>query len=242
MKFLCILIFAVIISITSFIYTLGGLAQATENANINQALSQLPKGSFGFIIWMSNREGNWNIYRMDIPSGKTTKLTQDDADDNDARISDDGKLIAWNRGDKYKHDVWIMNADGTDKRLVVSNASMGIWGPDGRIVVYRGKDYNTSFIYDPDTKKETKVCPLENVEVEPKGFWRPTPSPDGKMIVSWADNPRGIWVLSADGKFQKHVHGGCDGSFAPDGSFIYWIIGHGGGNVPRHCRQSELTR
>ena len=88
----------VLFFIMSFIYISEGTTQATsenENTQIKQDLSQLPKGTYGYIIWTSNREGNWNVYRMDIPSGKTKKLTLNTADNNDACISNDGKLIAW---------------------------------------------------------------------------------------------------------------------------------------------------
>jgi hypothetical protein len=219
--------FIMLIFMMSFICILGSIAQVTsenENTHIKQSLNQLPKGTYGYIIWMSNREGNWNIYRMDIPNGKTLKLTQNNTDNNDAHISGDGKLIAWSSGDKYKRDVWIMNADGTDHHLVVSNASMGVWRPDGKLVIYRGNDHNTSFIYDLNTKQETKIWPIDNVKVEPYGVVEVAPSPDGKMLVGWASNPIGTWIFSADGTFQKNVQSGCEGHFAPDSSFVYWVM------------------
>jgi len=227
MRFFDILALTMLIFMMLFICILGSIAQISsenENIQISQALSQLPKGTYGYIIWMSNREGNWNIYRMDLPSGKTMKLTQDNTDNNNAHISDDGKLIAWSRGDNYKRDVWMMNTDGTDQHMVVSNATMGIWRPDGKLVIYREKDNTSSFIYDLDTKSETKIWPLDNVKIEPNGVVEIAPSPDGKMLVGWASNPGGTWIFSADGIFQKHVHSGCEGHFAPDSSFVYWVM------------------
>jgi hypothetical protein len=224
MKFFSIMTFAMLIFMMSFICIWESIAQTTsenENTQIKQALSQLPKGTYGHIVWMSNREGNWNIYRMDIPSGKTSKLTQNNADNNDARISDDGKLIAWSSGDNYKRDVWIMNADGTDQHLAVSNASMSVWRPDGKLVINRGKDPNTSFIYDPNTKQETKIWPPDNFKLETGDVVDTALSPDGKMIVGWSN---GTWIFSADGTVQKHVHGGCEGHFSPDSSFVYWVM------------------
>jgi len=218
--------FIMIISTISFICIREGSAQTlseNENMQIKQALSQLPKGTFGYIIWMSNREGNWNIYRMDISDGSMRKLTQNNTNNRDARISDDGKLIAWDSGDDRKRDVWIMNADGTDQHIIVPDATMGIWRPDGNIVVYRDKD-STSSLYDLNTKKETKIWPLDNVKIEPNGVGGIAPSPDGKMLVGWASEPGGTWIFSSDGKFQKHIHGGCECHFAPDSSFVYWVM------------------
>ena len=67
----------------------------------------------------------------------------------------------------------------------------------------------------------------KNVKLKAKDVWGARPSPDGKLFVGWSSRPRGTWIFSADGKFQKHVHGGCEGKFAPDGSFLYWVMGRG---------------
>ncbi len=219
-------IFKVLSVLMLLIICIGfSISQMTsENENIKQELNQLPKGTYGYIIWASNREGNWNIYRMNIPGGKTTKITQNNEDNNDACISYDGKFIAWSRGNKYKSDVWMMNADGTDQRLVVQNAFMGVWRTDGSMVIYRGKERDSSFIYDPKAKSEVKIWPLDNIKTNVKGVWGATPSPDNKMIIAWASDPRGTWLFSPDGNFQKHVHSGCEGCFAPDSSFIYWVM------------------
>jgi hypothetical protein len=80
--------FIMIISTISFICIREGSAQTlseNENMQIKQALSQLPKGTFGYIIWMSNREGNWNIYRMEIPTGSMKKLTHNDTNNRKAK-------------------------------------------------------------------------------------------------------------------------------------------------------------
>ncbi|MGQ9607828.1 MAG: LamG-like jellyroll fold domain-containing protein [bacterium] len=222
LKVLSAVVFFLMLSIICISFSISQIT--SEDENIRQELTKLPKGTYGYIVWASNREGNWNIYRMDIPSGKTIKITQNDDDNNDVCISYDGKFIAWSRGDKYKSDVWIMKADGTDQHLIVSNAFMGTWRSDGSIIVYRGKDHDSSFVYNPKTKTETKIWPLDNVKVGTKDVREATPSPDNKMIIAWASKPRGTWLFSSDGSFQKHVHSGCEGRFAPDGSFIYWVM------------------
>jgi hypothetical protein len=90
--------------------------------------------------------------------------------------------------------------------------------------VHRGKNYTESFIYDPATGKEAKIWPPKGAKIKAKDVWGAEPSPDGKLFVGWSSNPRGSWIFSSDGKFQKHIHGGCEVRFAPDGSFVYWVM------------------
>gem|GEM_PF-394143 len=225
MRFYTIMLIMVISAIQS------GYGEATGSANTNpqeiQASNQLSEQMSGYIIWMSNRDGDWEIYRMDIDGGVIQKLTDNEVPDRGARISDDGKLIAWHRGDDRRRDVWIMNADGSQRRMLVPNAVMGMWHSDGELVVHRGRNEDISFLYDINTGKEKKIWPPENVKLKARDIRRAVPSPDGKLFVAWASKPRGIWIFSSNGKTQKHVHGGCEGNFAPDGSFIYWVMDAG---------------
>ncbi len=195
------------------------------HANLDeiQALNQLSEQMSGYITWMSNRDGDWEVYRMDIDGGNIQQLTRNKVPDRGALISYDGKLIAWHRGDDRKRNVWVMNADGSEQRMLVTNAAMGIWRSDGKLIVYRGKDNDSTFLYDPATENEKQIWPPKNVKFKAKDIWGAKPSPDGKLFVGWSPRPRGTWLFSSDGKFQKHVHGGCENLFSPDGSFLYWV-------------------
>jgi hypothetical protein len=215
---ICTIMLVMVISVIQ-----SGYAEHTDLQEI-QALNQLSEQMSGYIIWMSNRDGDWEIYRMDIDAGNIQQLTDNEVPDRGARISYDGKLIAWYRGDDRKRDVWIMNADGSEQRMLVADATVGMWRSDGKLVIHRGKDSDTSFLYDPATGEESKIWPPGNVKLKASDVRSTKPSPDGKLFVGWSSRPRGIWIFSADGKFQKHVHGGCEGRFAPDGFFIYWVM------------------
>jgi len=189
-----------------------------------EKLDKSQKQARGFIVWMSNRDGDWEVFRMNVDGTEKQQLTHNNVPDKDAKISPNGKMIAWTQGDERRSDVWIMDAYGSNQRKVVSNASMGIWQGNESLVVFRGKNYVETFLYDLNSGNEKKLWPLNNAEIEPREVRGTTPSPDGKMFVGWSPNPRGTWIFSADGKFQKHVHGGCEGHFAPDGSFVYWVM------------------
>lgn len=188
------------------------------------ALRQLSQQIGGYIVWESNRDGDWEIYLMDMSNNNINKLTNNDVSDLNARISDDGKFIAWTRGDVPKQEVWVMSADGSDQRLLVANTAFGAWYNDGKMVIHRGPNNSNTFIYDPETKTEKKIWPLENVKLKANNIHGPMPSRNGKFFTLWAANPTGTWIFSSDGKLQQHIHSGCEGSFAPDDSFVYWVM------------------
>ncbi len=105
----------------------GYLLPENIRERLRQDLSRLPKGTFGYVLWSSNRDGDWDIYQMDIPMCKMKKLTQNYIYDLNPQISYDGKLIAWEHGDEKRRNIWIMNSDGSGQRMVASNASLGDW-------------------------------------------------------------------------------------------------------------------
>lgn len=71
------------------------------------------------VVFMSQRDGNWEIYRIDTDGSDLQRLTQDGADDGLPTWSPDGRRLAFasNRGGQWH--IWVMNADGTGQRPVI---------------------------------------------------------------------------------------------------------------------------
>jgi TolB protein len=68
------------------------------------------------IAFMSARDGNWEIYKMNVDGSGLTRLTEDRAADGLPAWSPDGLTIAFvsDRGGQW--GVWLMNADGSNQR------------------------------------------------------------------------------------------------------------------------------
>lgn len=73
-----------------------------------------PDGST--IVFMSERAGNWEIYRMDINGDNLEALTEDPNSDGLPTWSPDGSKIAFVSNRDGTWSVWVMNADGSNKR------------------------------------------------------------------------------------------------------------------------------
>jgi TolB protein len=79
------------------------------------------------VVFMSRREGNWNVYLANADGAGLQRLTDDEADDGLPAWSPDGNAIAWvsNRGGPWA--IWAMTPEGLGKRLLFTMEG----SPDG---------------------------------------------------------------------------------------------------------------
>lgn len=87
----------------------------------------IPTDNLGYeILAMSNRNGNWDIYRINPNSGVATQLTTDAAQDGLATASPDGDYIAFVTNRDGQWSVYAMRTDGSDQRKLFDlDASYG---------------------------------------------------------------------------------------------------------------------
>jgi hypothetical protein len=82
-----------------------------------------PDGST--VVFMSQRSGDWEIYRVGINGGEIIALTSDDASDGLPTWSPDGTKIAFVANRDGEWAMWDMDPDGSNqRRLFVLNGSI----------------------------------------------------------------------------------------------------------------------
>lgn len=141
----------------------------------------------GRIVFVLNRNGNADIYSMDIDGYNVKQLTDDPADDTSPKWSPDGKKIAFvsRRGRKNFEGIYIMNADGSNQtglkvRISFSDRFSLKWSPDGKQIVYLNPYGRLIFLnFETDAITEL-VFPAEQMQQSPRSF---AGSPDGKKLV-----------------------------------------------------------
>ena len=185
------------------------------------------------IVFASNRDGDWDIYSMDVNGENVVQLTDHPAFDRQPAASPDGRRIAFTSERGGKPDLYVMDSDGNN---VIRLAHEGFskfapaWSPDGtRIAFCSLRDVVGNFeIYamDADGNNLTRLDKHEFHDILPS--W----SPDGSKIafVSYRDggfnDPFHIFVMNADGTGRRNLTAdtqlrrNSNPSWSPDGSKI----------------------
>lgn len=149
------------------------------------------------IAFVSNRTGNWDLWEVDVATGKEVQLTFDEGFDHSPRWSPDGTRIAFHSGRSGNGDIWLLTvADGTLTRLTESEGfdHFPTWSPDGRYVAFHS-DRSGSFDLWVVSAQGGEAVQLTS---GPADDQRPAWSPDGTAIAFSSDRggSMDIWTLS----------------------------------------------
>ncbi|GFE81678.1 acyl-peptide hydrolase [Steroidobacter agaridevorans] len=135
----------------------GGTPRQLTFGAFNESgpLTWAPDGSY--IVATGNRNENWRrepvnteLYRIALSDGQITPLTQRAGPDGSARVSPDGKTIAYlSFDDKFMGyqnvELHVMNADGGNQRSLTASLDRSIddvqWAPNGRDLYIRYDDH-----------------------------------------------------------------------------------------------------
>jgi TolB protein len=79
-----------------------------------------------WIVFMSNRHGNPEVYRMNLDGSGLRRLTQNAANDGLPVWSPDGKSIAFVSDQGGPWAIWVMNPDGSNRRKLFSIGGEGL--------------------------------------------------------------------------------------------------------------------
>lgn len=146
------------------------------------------------------------------------------ADGLSPKWSPDGRMLAYHThpivyGESYG-GVWVINADGSGRRLVVQDAGDPTWAPDGRRLV-TGMRINGAvnvYVVSLDGTSRTQLTR------DPAYACEPEVSPDGSAIAYVSSLPTRLQVMRFDGSNARAITAGAGWEFgpswSPDGAFI----------------------
>ncbi|KAA0013980.1 MAG: hypothetical protein FE041_02435, partial [Thermoplasmata archaeon] len=103
----------------------------------------IPPSVTGKIVYASDESGNYDIWLMDLATGAKVQLTDEEYDETLPYWSPNGNKIAYLlKKSDYEHEIWIMDADGSNKQKIATITSsgqlvctiMGGWLDDNNLV------------------------------------------------------------------------------------------------------------
>jgi len=169
--------------------------------------SEVPADS---IVFASERDGNYEIYRLVLPDRSVTRLTYREQNaDGEPSVSPDGSRIVFQSMVEGNWEIFVMDADGSRVKRLTFNAAddrLPAWSPDGQRIAFTSDRDGNSEIYVMDVDGANK----RNLTTNPASDRDPTWSPDSRMIA-FQSNRSGtveIWRMTAvDGTGQKQLTG-----------------------------------
>ena len=186
----------------------------------------------GQIVYQSDQDGNFELYKIDLASNTTTRLTNNSAEDvSPAYIAAKKRIgfVSDRSGDGLNIYQMDLRGEAVEKlfpqNLIVDYP---VWSPDGAEIVasmcadYKSTDKNCLydiFILDPLGPVFTKLT-----DTPAASEWVPDWSPNGRKIAfaSDRDGDSEVYIMNVDGSglIQLTKNNGYDGRprWSPDGS------------------------
>lgn len=167
--------------------------------------SYSPDGQY--IVYMSERDGNRDLYIMDLEGNDVARLTEDPANDYEPAWSPDGERIAFVSRRSGKSQIYVMDADGSNVIQLTDSEHLDwrpTWSPDGAWIAFESWREGNADIYRmrPDGRD------LQQLTFSLSEDGHPSFSPDGRYIafhskrlgdyqlfVMEVENPENVWHL-----------------------------------------------
>ncbi|HEX6849615.1 MAG TPA: hypothetical protein VF144_21660 [Chitinophagaceae bacterium] len=197
-------------------------------------LNQLPPCTTCKIVFVSNRDGNDEIFTCNTDGSNLIRLTNDPGYDAQPEWSADGTKIAFISDRSGSPELYMMNADGSNvvQRTFSVDPNGWIqgltWSPDGTKIAY------SYYTYTSDDSYEGGIYVVSAISGSPlllfAGGFNPAWSPDGTKIAMGAYPD--ISTINADGTGFTPLTSGINNgyydfdypSWSPNGAKLAVVI------------------
>jgi Tol biopolymer transport system component len=210
----------------------------TENSQNTEVPQETNKYAKGKIVYVSERDGNPEIYTMNPDGTEQNRLTNNESYDLMPVFSPDGTKIAFVSERDGNPEIYTMNNDGTNQERLTEVTSYDYspcWSPDGtKIIFVSNREVDSTpnpqtglsrmtykiFVMNADGTDQLKISEETNNDESPRY------SPDGSKIVfvSKRDGNPEIYTMKSDGtevtRLTKNTAFDIMPAWSPDGKKI----------------------
>jgi Tol biopolymer transport system component len=214
----------------------NGADNAAKRARLAEALKKSPYR----LVFESYREGNWDLFTIRPDGSDEKNLTANPgADELYPHASPDGTkmcfIVDQGGGRERTRGVYMMNADGSGRKIVAPNSRQPCWTPDGKRIAYTRQEYSRFtyssygtdglYIYDIASGRHRKF-PDDSINHASYLCW----APGSDLVLATVHGGMGYshGNLAIDTK-TDHIYEvediyGCRMDVSPDGKGILWNI------------------
>lgn len=165
------------------------------------------------IVFTSNRDGNTNIYTMNIDGSNVVRLTNVQAEEQAPAWSPDGTKILFGSNRDGNTELYVMNADGSGQTRLTFNPTYdggpARFSPDGKMIAFArstgiiGPDFYNFNIYTMNADGSDVKQLTTDKEYDTGPIW----SPDGHKIafVSGREHNFDVFTMNTDGSEQINL-------------------------------------
>jgi Tol biopolymer transport system component len=181
-----------------FLVMVGGVFVAVATIVWVSPVGATLSGDEGLIAFVSDRDGNHEIYVMEPDGSNQTNLTSHRASDSSPSWSPNGRELAFVSDRSGVATIWLMGADGSDLRELIPGTEPA-WSPDGSQIAFADDlDFDlvpaaSIWVVNVDgtgltrvTSPETDPIYIEELQRHVSlDIWDTSPSwfPDGKSLL-----------------------------------------------------------
>ena len=208
------------------------LTTITDNSFADGNPSLSPDGRR--VAFESGRDGNFEIYAMDVDGGNPVRLTTHPASDRDPAWAPDGSRIAFATARDGDFEIYVMDADGANPTRITHHPgtdSAPAWSPDGNRLAFNSDRDGAFDIFVLDLAGGMPV----NLTGDTGDDFSPAWSPDGGRIAFSSNRTStafgDIFVMNADGTgvlaLTTDDDLNRDPIWSPDGSSVLYTNSFG---------------
>ena len=200
----------------------SSVEQLTEDPNIDFLPNWSPNGQM--IIFSSERNGNLELYTIDIDTKKVKRLTfSDNNGEVDAVYSPDGSQIAFaSYFERGSMNIYVMDADGTNIQQITKDHTgdyyRPTWCPNGTCLIYETdigltyEEYRRLIVYDFETQTEEFLLSGYYENQENTHEWFASLIPNTNLILLWLlnDEINSLYTFDIENQelFRLDISGG----------------------------------